>query len=108
LLAGAAEDALAGVSGVAWTFATGLAGALAGRLHGTWMADAKLALVPAAAVVTLVRFFAYALVMQAQREPVPFAVAHFHTALWQSALDALLAALVLSFVPAVAGGRYRR
>jgi len=107
LLAGAAEDALAGASGVGWTFATGLAGALAGRLHGTWMADTKLALIPAAAIVTLFRYFAYALVMQAQRAPVPFALAHFHTALWQSALDAVLAALVLTFVPAVAGGRYR-
>ena len=108
LVAGACEDALGGASGVAWTFATGLAGVVAGRLHGTWLADTKLALVPAAAVVTLIRYLAYALVMQAQHAPVPFALAHFHTALWQSGLDALVAALALGFVPALAGGRYRR
>ncbi len=97
LIAGACEDALAGSTGVAWTFSTALAGALAGRLARTWLADTKVALIPGAAAVTLVRYGAFALIMQLQGRPAALPLAELHVALWQSALDALVAAAALFF-----------
>jgi cell shape-determining protein MreD len=95
LIAGAAEDAIAGSTGVAWTFATGLAGLAAGRLARTWLADTQLALVPGAAVVTLLRYGAFAIGMQLQGMPLALPLAHLHAALWQSLLDALVAFVAL-------------
>jgi rod shape-determining protein MreD len=103
LIAGACEDAVSGATGVAWTFATALAGALAGRLARTWLADTKLALVPAAAAITLVRYVAFALVMQLQGRPIPLGLMHLHAALWQAALDALIAYAILAALPQLGG-----
>ncbi len=103
LIAGSCEDALAGSTGVAWTFATGLAGLAAGRLSRTWLADTKLALVPGAAAVTLLRDLAFALFMQMQGRPLPLPLAHLHAALWQSALDALVAFAALRLGPEPGG-----
>jgi rod shape-determining protein MreD len=109
LIAGACEDAVTGSTGVSWTFATALAGALAGRLARTWLADTKLALVPGAALVTLVRYGAFALAMQLQRRPLDLPLLHFHAALWQSAVDALLALVLLALFPRLGGaGAHRR
>jgi len=99
LFAGACEDGLAGASGVAWTFSTALAGALAGRLARTWLADTKLALVPGAALVTLVRYGLFAAIMQLQSTPLALPLLHLHAALVQSALDALVALVLLQAFP---------
>ena len=104
LIAGTCEDALAGSSGVAWTFATGLAGLAAGRLARTWLADTKLALVPGAAAVTLLRYGAFAIGMQMQGRPLVLPLEHLHAALWQSALDALLTFVALQFAPGLLRG----
>ncbi len=108
LIAGSCEDALAGSTGVAWTFATGLAGLAAGRLARTWLADTKLALVPGAGLVTLLRDGAFAVFMQAQNRPLTLPLNHLHAALWQSLLDALVAFAALRLGDL--GGRlaYRR
>jgi rod shape-determining protein MreD len=103
LIAGACEDALAGSTGVAWTFATGLAGLVAGRLARTWLADTKLALVPGAAAVTLLRYGAFALGMQAQHRPIPLPLEHVHAALWQAALAAVIAFVALRIGPDMGG-----
>jgi uncharacterized membrane protein len=103
LIAGSCEDALAGSSGVAWTFATGLAGLVAGRLSRTWLADTKLALVPGAAAITLLRDLAFATFMQMQGRPLALPLAHLHAALWQSALDALAAFAALRIGPELGG-----
>jgi cell shape-determining protein MreD len=108
LIAGACEDALAGLSGVAWTFATGLAGTLAGRLARTWLADTRVVLVPFAAAITLVRFAAFALFMQAQGRPLALPAEHLHVALLQSALDAAIALALLLYFPALRGGNAHR
>jgi len=108
LAAGACEDALAGLSGVAWTFATGLAGALAGRLARTWLADTRIVLVPFAAAITLVRWVAFALLMEAQGRPLALIAAHLHTTLVQSAIDAAIALALLVYVPALRGGNAHR
>lgn len=109
VIAGACLDALGGGTGAAWTLATGLAGALTGRLARTWLADTKLALVPGVAIVTLVRYAAFAIVMAAQGHPLALPSAHVHAALWQSALDAGVAYLALVCIPALGGvPAYRR
>lgn len=103
LFAGACEDALGGGTGVAWTFATGLAGAAVGRLARTWLADTKVVLVPAAALVTFARFAIFALAMALGGRPLALGTAAVHVALWQSALDALLAYVLLVTLPAIEG-----
>jgi hypothetical protein len=108
LFAGACEDAVAGTTGVAWMVATAFAAAFAGRLTRTWLADTKLVLVPFAAFVTLVRVGAFLVAMQAQGRPLPATLATLHVALWQSALDALVAFVVLSAAPQVLGAHAHR
>jgi rod shape-determining protein MreD len=109
LIAGACEDALAGSTGVAWTFSTALTGALAGRLARTWLADTKVALVPGAAIVTLVRYGAFATIMQLQGRPAALPLAQLHVALWQSLFDAALALAALWLFPQLGGtGAHRR
>jgi rod shape-determining protein MreD len=105
LIAGACEDAVAGSSGVSWTFATALAGLFAGRLARTWLADSKLALVPGAALVTLVRDAAFAFAMTLQGRPLALPSLHLHAALWQAALDALFTFAALSLFPQLGGQR---
>ncbi len=108
LIAGACEDAFAGSSGVAWTFATGFAGALCGRVARTSFADTKLALVPGAGLITFVRYGAFALMMQVQGRPLALPATHFHEVLWQSALDALLAFVALRLFPRLGGSDAHR
>ncbi len=108
MVAGACEDALAGSTGLAWTFSTALAGALAGRLARTWLADTKVALVPAAAAVTLVRYGAFALIMQVQGRPAALPLVALHAALWQALLDAAFVLAALSLFPRLGGGGAHR
>ena len=103
LIAGACEDALAGTTGVAWTFSTALAGLLAGRIARTWLADLPLALVPGAAALTLVRYAAFAIVLQIEGRNLGAPEAHLHVVLWQAALDAAVAFVALRFIPALGG-----
>lgn len=108
LLAGACEDALAGTTGVAWTFATAVAGALAGRLARTWLSDAKLVLVLGAAALTLVRFAFFALILQAEGRPLALPLVHFHAVLWQALLDAAGAFVALWLRPELVSRANRR
>lgn len=109
LLAGACEDALGGGTGVAWTFATGIVGAVAGRLASTWLADTKLVLVPGIALLTLARIAIFTLVLASGGKPIPLGPTLVHVALWQSAFDAALAYIALASMPTLGGlGAYRR
>ncbi|MDQ2908911.1 MAG: hypothetical protein M3R44_06120 [Candidatus Eremiobacteraeota bacterium] len=99
LVAGACEDALAGTTGVAWMFATAVAAALAGRFARTWVSDTMLILVPGAAGLTLVRFAAFAIVMQGEGRPLGLPLVHLHAVLWQALLDAVLAFVALRLRP---------
>jgi uncharacterized membrane protein len=103
MIAGACEDALAGSTGVSWTFATGLAGLAAGRLSRTWLADTQLALVPGAAAVTLLRYAAFAVGMQIQHREIALPVEHLHVALWQAALSSAVTFLALRIGPELRG-----
>ena len=108
LVAGACEDAIAGLSGVAWTFATGLAGAIAGRLARTWLADTKVVLVPFAALITFVRYLAFALLMAAQGRALALPLERLHVVLWQSAFDCAIAFVALVCVPSLGGSDAHR
>jgi cell shape-determining protein MreD len=104
LVAGACEDALAGSSGVAWTFATGLAGLAAGALARSWLSDIKAALVAGVAALTLLRYAAFVVALQMQNRPLAMPETHLHAALWQAALNALVAFVALQ-LGAQIGGR---
>ncbi len=103
LFAGACEDALGGGTGAAWTIATGVVGACAGRLARTWLADTKLVLVPGVAFLTMLRFAVFAFVVQIEGQPLTLPILHFHALLWQSALDACVALAALVWIPAIGG-----
>jgi rod shape-determining protein MreD len=105
LFAGACEDALGGGTGVAWTFATGFAGAAAGRLARTWLADTIVVLVPGSAVLTFARFVVFAVAMSLGGRSATLGPAQVHVALWQSALDALLVYIGLRTMPSLGGLR---
>jgi rod shape-determining protein MreD len=104
LIAGTCEDAIAGSTGVAWTFASGLAGLAAGRLARTWLADTQLALVPGAAAVTLLRYATFTAAMHLEGRPPALPVEHLHAVLWQSLLDAALAFVALRVWPGLLRG----
>lgn len=101
LIAGSCEDALAGSSGVAWTFATGLVGLGVGVAARTPFADSKIVLVSGAFAVTLARYAAFAIAMQVQNRPLALPEAHLHAALWASALDAVAAFAIVRFGPEI-------
>ena len=107
LIAGACEDALAGTTGVAWTFATALVGLVFGRLARTWLADAPLVLVPGVALMTIVRYGAFVLILKLEGRPLAFALDHLHAVLWQALLAALVAFFALRFWPELVHA-YRR
>jgi rod shape-determining protein MreD len=98
-LAGLCEDALAGWTGGAWTIATGLVGALAGVAAGTPLSESRTRLVPAVVAATLLRYALFALTLRVEGRVQGLPVTHFHAALWQAALDGVLAYLALTFVP---------
>jgi len=108
LIAGSCEDAFAGSTGAAWTFATAIVGVGFGRLARMPLADTKIVLVPAAAVATLVRDAAFFLAMQLEGRPVALGVVRFHATLWQSALDALVAFVALLIWPQLGTTRAHR
>lgn len=101
LIAGACEDALAGSTGIAWTFASAFLGLVCGRFARTWLAESKLVLVPAAALATLLRDGAFYVALQQMGRPVVLPLTHFHAVLWQSALDALVAFILLLAAPRI-------
>ncbi|MDQ2858551.1 MAG: hypothetical protein M3R53_07880 [Candidatus Eremiobacteraeota bacterium] len=99
LIAGACEDAFAGTTGAAWTFATAAAGLGAGRFARTWAADMPPALCLAAAVMTVARYAAFVALMLLERHAIAVPLAGLHAALWQGVEAALLAAVLLRVRP---------
>ena len=98
LVAGVLEDALSWGTGGAWTIATALAGFFAGSVRGGFFTDS---LVPAAAITfftTLLRAFAFWIVMAIEGYKSGLGAAHAHAALWQSLENALLYVLIILVV----------
>lgn len=100
-IAGACEDALAGTTGAAWMIATALCGVIAGAAAGTVVSESRTWLVPFVAGLTLLRAALFAVAMRFEGLPLSLPVAHAHQALWQAAFDAVLAFVLLTFVPRV-------
>ena len=102
LIAGACEDALAGSTGVAWTFSTAIAGFAAGRIARTWLADLPLALALGASALTLARYAAFVIIMQIEGRELGLPLLHLHAVLWQASLDGAIAFIVLRLRPSLA------
>jgi len=100
LIAGACEDALSPLTAPAWTFATALIGAAAGRAGSTFVAESRAWLVPFVVVATLLRYAVFGLIMHLERRPLGES---FHTVLWQSALDGLVALALMLVFPQLRG-----
>ncbi len=108
LFAGACEDALAWNGAPGWTFATGAIGALAGRLHGTQLAESRVWMILGAAGAALARYALFAVFEQLGGRAPELASQHLHAALWQAAYAAALAGLLVTFVPAARGSHEPR
>ena len=108
LFAGACEDALAWNGAPAWTFATGVVGGLAGRLHGTQLAESRAWMILGAAAAALVRYVLFAIFEQLGGRVPLLPATHLHAALWQAVYAAVLAALLIAFVPAARGSHEPR
>lgn len=100
LIAGACEDALAPATTPGWTYATGLVGIVAGRAGSSFIAESRAWLVPFIAAATLVRYAVFALAVHATYRP---SGASTHTVLWQSALDAAVALVLVLIFPRLRG-----
>lgn len=99
LIAGACEDALSGITGAAWTVATPLAAAFAGRTMRAAGSDNPLVFAAVGALASLVRIVACWFVLRAEGSPLGLHSPGIHAALWSSVLDAAVAAAVLTLVP---------
>lgn len=99
--AGFAEDMLAAGTGGAWTIATTLTAIIAGALSRGFFADSMPLVGAIVAFSTLVRMLVFWMVMSAQGYPSGLGRLHFHTALWQAAMNAAVMMLVML------AGRYR-
>jgi rod shape-determining protein MreD len=101
LIAGACEDALAGITGAAWTIATPLAAVLAARtVRGIGSAN-PLLFAAVVALTSLFRTFACWFVVRAEGLPLGLDLADVHAALWSAALNAIVATVALLAVPAL-------
>ena len=98
-IAGALEDALSGWTGAAWTISTAIVGGLAGRTAGTFVTESRLWLTPFVALATVARFAIYTVVLRAEDHAIPLPAQHAHALLWQALMNALIAYLILTFVP---------
>jgi rod shape-determining protein MreD len=99
LVAGACEDALSGVTGAAWTIATPLVAALAGRTLRAIGSGNPLVFASAVAGASLLRTLMFWFVLRAEGSRFALSPPGVHQVLWSSAFDAALALVVLLCVP---------
>lgn len=88
--AGFCEDALAAQTGAAWTIATCLVAMLASRLSRGFFADSIPLAAALTVVVTLVRALLFWVIMALSGYPSGLAAIHFHEALAQAVLNAVV------------------
>lgn len=99
LVAGACEDALAGVTGAAWTVATPLVAALTARTLRAVGSDNPLVFASTVALASLMRILGASFVLRAEGSRIGVNPLSIHDALWSSALDAAVALVVLICLP---------
>jgi rod shape-determining protein MreD len=90
LVAGLCEDALSPQTGAAWTIATSLSALLASWLSRGFFADSVPLATAIVAIATLVRALCFWIVMALSGYPSGLGTLHFHEALLQAALNALI------------------
>lgn len=92
LIAGLCTDALSGGTGGAWTIATVLTALVVIFVKYRFAPEDTWFIVALTGVATLARDAFFWVTMYLSGYPVGLATAHFHTALWQALLNALLIA----------------
>jgi rod shape-determining protein MreD len=95
LVAGVGEDLIAFDAGGSWTFATAIAALLASLPRRRFFEDSMPFFMIVTALATLVRDLLYWVLKKIEGFPAGLGTLHFHQALWQALLNALLAALVM-------------
>ena len=101
LIAGALEDLLSTGTGGGWTIATTVTAVLASVLSRGFFSDSMPLVAGIVIFATVVRSWLFWLIMGLQGYPPGLGWRHFHDALWQAALNAVLV------VAAMLIGRYR-
>jgi rod shape-determining protein MreD len=95
IAAGFFEDALSAQTGAAWTISTCLSAMLASRLSRGFFADSIPLATTITVIVTLMRALLFWVVMALSGYPRGLAVLHFHEALLQTALNAVIVVLAM-------------
>lgn len=90
LAAGVCEDALSAQTGAAWTIATCLSALLASRLSRGFFADSVPLASTIIVIATLARALIFWIVMAFSGYPSGLGTLHFHEALLQAALNAVV------------------
>jgi rod shape-determining protein MreD len=92
LVAGLCEDALSAQTGAAWTISTSLSALAASRLSRGFFADSMPLVTGITVVATLLRALFFWIVMALAGYPPGLGLMHFHEALVQAALNAVVIA----------------
>lgn len=100
LIAGVCEDLLGGSmtgahTGGAWTIATTATALFVSALSQRFFADSIPVVAAVVAIATLVSRLFYWTVMSLEGYPAGYARAHFHEALWEALLNAILIAVLM-------------
>ncbi len=98
-IAGACEDALAGWTGAAWTVATAIVGALAGRAAGSPVSETHVRVVAFVALATALRYAIFAIALRTEGVALPIPLTHFHALVWQCLANAALAYALVRLAP---------
>ncbi|HEY9181253.1 MAG TPA: hypothetical protein VIO32_11080 [Candidatus Baltobacteraceae bacterium] len=95
LAAGLSEDIFSAQTGIAWTFATPMAAVLVSWLSRWFFADSIPILGGVVILATLARRMAFWIIMALQGYPPGYARVHFHEALWEALLNAVLVSVLV-------------
>lgn len=95
LIAGIGEDLIAFDAGGTWTFATAIVALLSSLPRRRFFEDSMPFFMIVTALATLARDLLYWMTKKIEGFPPGLGTMHFHQALWQALLDALLAGLVM-------------
>jgi rod shape-determining protein MreD len=98
LAAGLIEDALSAQTGAAWTIATMLTALLASRLSRSFFADSVPLAATIVVIATLARALIFWIVMALSGYPSGLGTLHFHQAMLQAALNAVVMAAAILLV----------
>jgi rod shape-determining protein MreD len=96
VIAGLCEDIFSAQTGVAWTLATPITAILVSWLSRWFFSDSVPILAAVTLLATLLRRMIFWVVMALQGYPPGYARLHFHQALWEALLNAILVSVLLS------------